>query len=145
MSDNAEWFVFILYWDHKDIKAFSQLLREEIKLYLCDNLFILFKSVLTYLMLHKSFSGPLSFDFPICFASGQCASICECFHCSFVMSVTKGAASLCYILTFVIWLWVVVVNSVESCCMPQCLSKNLLYKWVISLLFWQFKMSFTCT
>lgn len=41
------------------------------------------------------------------------------------MSTTEGASSLCNILEFLIQLWEAMVNSVESSCMPECLSKYL--------------------
>lgn len=41
------------------------------------------------------------------------------------MSTTKGAASLCNILEFLIQLWEAMVNSVESSGMPEGLSKYL--------------------
>lgn len=91
---------------------------------------LFYKSVFTSLMLHKSFPGPLSFHFPICFPSRSVR-----FHLwmlpllfNYNMSITKGAASPCYILKFVIRLWEAMVNSVESRCMPECLSKNLCYR-----------------
>lgn len=79
-----------------------------------------YKSVFSCLIL-KYFLVSLSFHLPVCFPSWS-----VCFHLwvlpllfNYNMSITKGAASLCNILEFLIQLWETMGNSIESSCMPE--------------------------
>lgn len=60
----SKWLIFILHWDCKAMKTFSQLLSEVIKLCLCDNLFILLQ--ICFYISHASQVLPWPFVFSLC-------------------------------------------------------------------------------